>query len=204
MIKNVVFDIGNVFVRWSPGEVVERCLNIARADSLNSVRADELFRSSIWLAINRGELTREEAELAYGEQHGLSPIESQALFFHAMDHQVAVEGTEELAQRLKQAGYRIFGLTDNVREIVAHLKGRYGFWELFDGVVVSAEVGMLKPDPKIFTLLLQTYGLSASETVFLDDMPHNVDGARAVGMESFLFTTAPACEARLRALGLSF
>jgi putative hydrolase of the HAD superfamily len=120
IIKNVVFDVGNVFVRWSPPEIIERCFNIPRGLEANQARAAELFGTSLWKAINRGELTRSEAENAYCLQHGLSPRESEALFFHAMDHQTAIEGTENLALRLKEAGYGVFGLTDNVREIVSH------------------------------------------------------------------------------------
>jgi putative hydrolase of the HAD superfamily len=204
MIKNVVFDVGNVFVRWSPAEVVERCFKIPRLDTKNNDKAVELFRSPIWLAINRGELTRAEVERAYRIQHGLTAEESQALFFHVMDHQVPVEGTELLAQRLKQSGFRIFGLTDNVREIVAYLKERYCFWDLFEGVVVSAEVGVLKPDQKIFSYLLTKFGLTPSETIFLDDVPANVEGARKAGMAGLVFSTSDACEAELRSIGLAF
>lgn len=204
MIKNVVFDVGNVFVRWSPTEVVERCFQLPRLDTKNDDRASELFKSPIWFAINRGELTRSEAERAYRIQHGLTAEESQALFFHAMDHQAPVEGTELLAHRLKQSGFRIFGLTDNVREIVAYLKERYRFWDLFEGAVVSAEVGVLKPDQRIFSHLLTKFSLAPSETVFLDDVAANVEGARKAGMAALVFSTSEACEAELRSLGLSF
>jgi putative hydrolase of the HAD superfamily len=121
-----------------------------------------------------------------------------------MDHQHPIDGTETLARRLKHAGYRVFGLTDNVHEIVTHLKSRYQFWELFEGVVVSAEVGLVKPHEAIFRHMIEVYDLTPSETVFLDDVQANVDGARSVGMEARMFTTATRCEADLRALGLSF
>jgi len=124
--------------------------------------------------------------------------------FHARDHQEPIEGTEALAGRLRAAGYRLFALTDNVREIVAHLKTRFQFWELFDGAVVSAEIGMLKPHEGIFRHLVETFGLEPLETVFLDDVQANVDGARRVGLNARLFTTAEQCERDLRAMGLEF
>lgn len=121
-----------------------------------------------------------------------------------MDHQELIAGTEQIARRLKGAGYRIFGLTDNVNEIVAHYKARHRFWELFEGCVVSSEVGMMKPSAEIFRHLLQTHRLAAAETVFLDDFQINVDGAKAVGLEARLFTTPERCEQDLRELGLAF
>jgi putative hydrolase of the HAD superfamily len=203
MIKNVVFDIGNVFVRWSPPEVIRRCFDLA-PDSAENREYTMLLRTPLWLRLNRGELTQAEAELAYQAEHGLTQEQAAALLFHAMDHQELVDGTEAIARRLQAAGYPLFALTDNVREIVAHLKSRYEFWELFDGAVVSAEVGMLKPHAGIFRHLIDTFGLEPAETVFFDDVQANVDGARHVGLQARLFTTADRCEQDLRALGLQF
>ncbi len=203
MIKNVVFDIGNVFVQWSPPEVIRRCFDLAPDSAENRART-MLLRSPLWLRLNRGEVTQAEAELAYQAEHGLTKEEAAALLFHAMDHQELIDGTEAIARRLQSAGYRLFALTDNVREIVAHLKSRYEFWELFNGAVVSAEVGMLKPHDGIFRHLIETFGLEPAETVFLDDVQGNVDGALRVGLQARLFTTADQCEQDLRALGLRF
>jgi putative hydrolase of the HAD superfamily len=204
MIRNVVFDVGNVFVRWSPPEIVRRCFDLAVDTDANQKRAEALFRSQIWRNLNLGELTQLEAELAYQAQFGLTQDETQKLFFHVMDHQELIDGTMSIAQRLRQSGYRVFGLTDNVREIVAYHKARNRFWDLFEGCVVSAEIGLMKPDPAIFRHMLETFRLAASETVFLDDFQVNVEGAKSVGIEAKLFTTAGRCEEDLRALGLAF
>src|SRR5262249_40074359 len=137
-------------------------------------------------------------------EFGLSEEETKALFFHVMDHQDLIEGTEKIAHRLGKAGYRIFALTDNVHEIVAHLKARHRFWNVFEGAVVSAEVGMLKPAPAIFQHAIDRFCLRSEETAFFDDVEVNVDGARSIGLEARLFTTPGRCEADLQALGLSF
>ncbi|MEK9278926.1 MULTISPECIES: HAD family phosphatase [unclassified Bradyrhizobium] len=204
MIKNIIFDVGNVFVKWSPQDIVERCFNLQKGSDENVQRAEALFRCPLWMSLNRGELTQREAEQAYQAEFGLSEKETTTLFFHVMDHQDLIEGTEEIAYRLRKAGYRIFALTDNVHEIVAHLKARQRFWDVFEGAVVSAEVGMLKPAPAIFQHALDKFGLLAEETVFFDDVEVNVEGARSIGLEARLFTTPSRCEADLQALGLSF
>ena len=203
MIKNVVFDIGNVFVQWSPPEVIRRSFGHA-PDSAENRERTMLLRSPLWLRLNRGELTGAEAELAYQAEHGLTQEQAADLLFHAMDHQEPVDGTEAIARRLQAAGYRLFALTDNVREIVAHLKTRFQFWDLFEGAVVSAEIGMLKPHEGIFRHLIDSFGLAPAETVFFDDVQANVDGARRVGLQARLFTTSAQCEQDLRTLGLTF
>jgi putative hydrolase of the HAD superfamily len=125
MIKNVIFDVGNVFVRWSPPDIVHRCFDLAPDSDENLQRAEVLFRGQTWRNLNLGALTQAEAELVYQAQLGLTAEQTGKLFFHVMDHQEQIDGTAAIAQRLKQAGTRVFGLTDNVREIVRHLKSRY-------------------------------------------------------------------------------
>jgi putative hydrolase of the HAD superfamily len=117
-----------------------------------------------------GHLTQAEAALAYQAEFGLSKQQAEELFFHVTDHQEPIQGTEALARRLKRSGYRVFALTDNVHEIVAYLKARHQFWPLFDDAVVSAEIGLMKPDPAIFRHAIERFGLVAAETVFLDDI----------------------------------
>ena len=204
MIRNVIFDVGNVFVRWSPAEVTRRCFNLAPESKENRQRAEALFHSPVWMRLNLGEITQAEAEAAYQAQLGLTKTETANLFFHVLDHQELIDGTGTIARQLKQAGYRLFGLTDNVHEIVAHLKVRYQFWDLLEGVVVSAEIGLMKPNQAIFRHAVKMFGLTASESVFLDDVQANVDGARSIGMKACRFTSAGRCEQDLRALGLSF
>jgi putative hydrolase of the HAD superfamily len=204
MISNVIFDVGNVFVRWSPPEIVQRCFGLQKDSDENLRQAEALFRGPLWRRLNLGELSQAEAELAYQAEFDLSQEEAERLFFHVIDHQHLIDGTEAIAQRLKHAGYRVFALTDNVHEIVAHLKSRHQFWSLFEGAVVSAEVGLMKPNPAIFRHATETFGLVAAETVFFDDIQANVDGARGIGMEARLFTTPSRCEEDLRTLGLSF
>jgi putative hydrolase of the HAD superfamily len=74
----------------------------------------------------------------------------------------------------------------------------------FRGVVVSAEVDLLKPEPAIYRRLLSDYGLEAERSVFIDDMPGNVDGARDVGMHAIRFVDAAQCERDLLHSGLRF
>jgi putative hydrolase of the HAD superfamily len=204
VIKNVIFDVGNVFVTWSPNEIVERCFALPRGSDENLRRAQALFRSSLWMSLNRGELTQREAEQAYQAQFGLSDEQTKTLFFHIMDHLEIIDGTEEIAHRLRKSGYRVFALTDNVSEIVAYLKNRHQFWTVFEGTVISAEIGILKPDPAIFRHAMEKFNLLAEETVFFDDVKANVDGASSIGIKARLFTTPGRCVEDLQALGLSF
>ena len=198
-IRNIVFDIGNVVVRWDPALISARTFGEAEA-TVELTRS--IFADPLWYQLMRGEITEVEAKRAYCLRLLREPAKLDELFFHIKDHQELIPGTVDLMQRLARAGYRVFALSDNVREIVIHLRERYDFWQHFEGVVISAELGWLKPDPRIFGHLLDSFALDPAETVFLDDVAGNVEGARAVNMHAIQFIDAHQAEAELAALGL--
>nr|WP_086939933.1 HAD family phosphatase [Thaumasiovibrio occultus] len=200
-VKNVVFDIGNVMVRWSPHEIVR--LTFGDGDETERT-ATEIFQSSIWLDLNKGLLTEPEAKTRYQAALGLSALECERLFYYVKQTQILLYGSESLLKRVKAAGYRVYALTDNVHEIVEFLQSTYRFWSLFDGATVSADLGLLKPQPEIYQSLLTQHKIEAVETVFIDDMPHNIAGAEAVGLYGIQYKNAAQCEADLKALGLAF
>lgn len=200
-IKNVVFDIGNVVVRWAPLEIVR--LTFGNVGSPEE-KVKSIFQSDTWLDLNKGIISESEAKLQYQRFLGFSELDCERLFYYVKQTQILIYGSVELIRRVKAAGYRVFALTDNVHEIVSYLKETYTFWNLFEGATVSAEVGLLKPQPDIYQSLLTQHSLEATQTVFIDDMPYNVEGAKAVGIAAIQFENAVQCEADLKSLGLTF
>ncbi|KKD58657.1 HAD family hydrolase [Grimontia sp. AD028] len=200
-VRHVVFDVGNVIVRWSPLEIVR--LTFGNKIEHESI-AREIFQNDIWMDLNKGLMTEEEAKKRYQSEMGFSPDTTNKLFYYVKQSLIPLYGSYELIRRVKQAGYGLYALTDNVHEIVAFLKETKHFWPLFDGEIVSAEVGLLKPQPEIYQALLTRYDLNAAETVFLDDMPHNVKGAQDVGIAAIQFENAEQAETELKQLGLVF
>ena len=201
LIKNVVFDVGNVLVRWSPTEILTRTFD-GRADI--SALTNAIFRNELWYALNRGELTEEEAKQEYHRQLQIAESDLDRLFFHIKDTQDPVDGSAELLERVHKAGYPLYALTDNIKELVQYLRVRYDFWTYFQGVIVSAEVNCLKPGPEIFQHLLNDYNLLAHETVFIDDSLPNIQGAQALGLQAIHFHNAEQCGKALKELGVQF
>ncbi len=198
-IRNMVFDIGNVIVRWSPHAICEAAFG---AENATPDRVAQVFGDPLWHELNRGERSAEETMRLYGAKLGWDDAFSGRFFGHITDSLIEMPGTLDLIDRLKANGYRLFIITDNVHEVMAHLRARYDFFNRFEGVVNSAELGVLKPDPAIFRHLIDTYDLAADECVFLDDMAHNVAGAQAVGMQAIQFVSVGQAEPELRELGV--
>ncbi|MEO1661497.1 MAG: HAD family phosphatase [Pseudomonadota bacterium] len=198
-IKNVIFDVGNVIVRWDPTLIAERTFGPGRAALAHR---DAIFGNPLWLSLNRGELTEAELKAALESELGLTATQLDQLFFHIKDSQALRNDTITLMQTLKAQGFRLFALTDNVHEIVRYLRATYQFWDLFEHATVSAEIGALKPSREIFEHALNTNALNPEETVFFDDVPRNVDGAKAVGINAFVFTDAAQAKTDLATLGV--
>ncbi|NOI36728.1 HAD family phosphatase [Vibrio cyclitrophicus] len=199
-VRNIVFDVGNVIVRWDPLEITRRTF-VESEDHEQLAKA--IFQSQTWTDLNKGLISETEAKNHYQQIIGLSERECELLFYYIKQTQRLIVGSVELIQRIKKASYGVYALTDNVHEIVSYLKSTYSFWTLFDGEIVSAEVGMLKPQLEIYHSLLNKFELIASETVFIDDMLYNVDGAKSVGMYAIQFEDIGQCEKDLISLGLN-
>ncbi len=200
-IRNIVFDVGNVIVPWDPVGIETRAFGSDRVCADGYVAP---FRDNeIWLSVNRGELTLAEAKQHYIALCGLTADDVDCLYEELFASFPLMHETRALMDELQATGYRLFAITDNVHEIVAHLKAIHDFWPMFEVAAVSAEIGVLKPDPRIFRWLLDTAGLTARECLFFDDVARNVDGAAAVGMAGRVFTDAATARRDLGALGVN-
>lgn len=203
-IKNVIFDIGNVMVRWHTPEIVRLTfgeqLTSKEQNGQDNIAtlASKLFANDLWLDLNKGSISEKQAKHSYQHRFNLTQHEVDDLFYYIKHTQIVLAGSLDLLTRVKAAGYGVYALTDNLTTIVEHLKTVYNFWDMFDGAVVSADVGCLKPSAQIYNILLNQQNLKAAECLFLDDRQTNVDGAIAVGMHAIQFTHARQAEQLLK------
>ncbi len=199
-IKNIVFDIGNVLVKWSPLDIVKKTFTHGNAQKI----VEKIFRSETWRALNLGKITEAEAIDQFCLDGEFNQEEMKLLFHHIKATQDPIPGVMELLVNLYERGYALFALTDNVKEIISYLHERYDFWQYFSNVVVSANIGLMKPDPAIFNHLLATCNLLPEQTLFIDDYSANVEAAQSLSINAFQFFDADQCKNKLIDLGVSF
>jgi len=196
-IKNIVFDVGNVLVRWDPAAVVVKVFpDLAEPEVL----AQQVFKSQIWMDLNLGKLSEPEAIPIYQKTLNLERELVLTLLQTAKESLLPIAGSFDLLEKFYQARFNLFALTDNTKEIMSFLKDKYKIWHMFKGIVVSAEIGFLKPAREIYMSLLNTHHLIPQETLFLDDLKHNIDGANAVGISGIQFDTTAQCIKELEKL----
>lgn len=178
-MKNIVFDLGGVLFARDKHKCTPEFIDFFRF-----IRTDPM--PDFWVEYDRGTLTLDQVIDALCALHGCTPDVARAHVREAIDRQEPVRATERLIGELKRAGYRLYVLSNMSREFIDFLR-RADVYALFDGEVVSCEEGTVKPEPRIYRILLDRYGLTPADTLFIDDRAANIAAAREAGIDGFLF-----------------
>ena len=195
-VDTVVFDVGNVLIRWDPRFLYRKLFDHAAA--MERFLA-EVCTDAWNIEQDRGRSWAEAIE----ERIALFP-EHEALIraYSERWHEMVpgpVEGTPDILDGLLAAGIPLYAITNFSTEKFAEARARFGFLNRFRDVVVSGEERLLKPDPAIYRTLLDRNGLEAGRRLFVDDSEKNVRGAEAVGMQAHHFRDAAGLAGALRA-----
>jgi 2-haloacid dehalogenase len=196
----VVFDLGGVLIDWDP-----RYLYRTLFDGDDA--AMEAFLSEVvtqeWNGHQDAGRPWSEAIEVLAAKHP-ERRDLIAAFWERWPEMLggALDDTVAILAELRAAGVRVYALSNWSAETFPRARPRFPFLDWFDGIVISGEVKLVKPDPRIFSHLLETHGLAADRTVFVDDSETNVAAAVALGMIGIHFDGAEALRRELRSLGL--
>ena len=170
MYKNIIFDFGGVVVNFNPRDFLMDHFMNRRAEEETY---DIVFGSQEWQDLDRGIITREEAN----------------------------KTTVQIMRKLKAAGYRLYYLTNIPTDVMDELRQREWF-SLFDGGIASCDVHLCKPEPEIFTTLMQTCHLAYDESIFVDDNKANAQAAYNLGITGILYKNPKSFTRALGACGI--
>lgn len=201
MIKNIVFDMGQVLIHWS-AQRMTALLELPQEDA--KLIELELFRNVEWTQLDRGTITEESAIASVCRRLPEHLHEGVARLITGWWKWplVPVAGMADLIRELKEMGYGIY-LLSNASSRLHEYFHRIPGAECFDGKVVSADLKFLKPQAEIYQTLYSNFRLDPEECVFIDDVPANIDGAIMTGMNGVVFHGDIARLRReLRALGI--
>ncbi len=195
---NVIFDLGNVLVRWDPVAIVRSVI-----DGPGAVRlAQHLFVHPDWLEVDRGSLTLEQAAAQAIERTEVDEPIIHGIYAAVAPSLQTLPASVEIINDLKKQGHTLYALSNMGQVSAAYLQQHASFWSAFKDVVISSRVGLIKPEPAIFEAMLVQFGLVAADCLFIDDSKENVDAALALGLDAFVFQDAQQCRGELQARGL--
>ena len=186
-IETIIFDLGGVLVDWNPEYVY---LNEFNGDRKKMQWFFENICTSSWNEEQDGGYLMADAT---EERINLFPKYKKLIkmFYGRWEEMLKgeIKGTVEILHKLKRKKYKLIALTNWSSETFPVALKKFKFLKLFDGIVVSGKVKMLKPFPEIYNYTLKKYGLIANKSVFIDDRISNVDGAIKCGIHGIQFVS---------------
>ena len=184
MIKNIIFDFGCVLINWSQHNLYDTYFgskektdwfidNICTWEWNNQTDVGKTFASSVEEKI--AEFPEWEKEIR--------------MYWERWEDMIggAVEGMQDWICELKKAGYKVYGLSNWSAETFPLVKEKFPVFKMMDGIVISGEELIAKPDYRIYQILLNRYNLQANECVFVDDRQSNIDAAKELGIHGITF-----------------
>jgi len=194
----IIFDLGRVLIDWNPEAIIK---DLFKHEQEIPMHLLSLTEGPFFKALDRGELQYANAHMfipeGYDHEHVLRFLRGLT------DYLVPIQAGIEIFELIKQHGYKTYILSNFGHEEYDIVSGRNtGLFEQFDGGIVSAKVGHIKPEPEIYHALLNTYNLKPEECLFIDDRPENIHAAQALGIDGIICSNHDYVLARLHEMGV--
>lgn len=184
MIKNIVFDMGNVVLSYNPQYIIE---HFTQDKSIQEKLIHTIFQSLEWLMLDKGTITKKEAcEIMKNRvENSLHPLVEQVMnewYLHMPQFKEVIQ----LSKELKEKGYNLYLLSNTSLSFYEYYQNVEAF-HYFNDVYVSAEHLLIKPDVAIFKDFCNTFNLNPTECLFIDDRQENINSALSIGMKGVCF-----------------
>ena len=199
MKKTIIFDFGGVLINWDPRNLYRKIFS----DEVEM----EWFLANVctmdWnLQQDEGRPFADAVQLLQKEHEDYAAhIDAyHTRWTEMLDGEIT--GSVEILKELQAKGYTVYGLTNWSHETFPIAFEQFVFLQTLHGIVVSGVEKLIKPNPAIFTLLLNRYNLKAEDCVFIDDNALNIESARNIGLHAIHFSNPEALRTELQTLGI--
>ncbi len=182
MIKNIIFDLGNVLISFRPSEYFDKK---KYPEDIKTKILTDIFGSQEWQLLDKGEITTSEAIDAIAKRSTLRKDEIAHIFNLRTDVIFPLDSNIKLLPELKKRGFRLYYLSNFPADIFDGVRNGYYFFKYFDGGLISGAARSAKPENLIYEILIDKYSLIPGECLFIDDIEINVKKAEAFGMKGF-------------------
>ncbi|MGC1390019.1 MAG: HAD family phosphatase [Bacteroidales bacterium] len=183
MIRNIIFDLGNVLISFRPSEYFDKN---NYPETIKATILSDIFASKEWLMLDKGEITTPEAIDVIAGKSSLNRKEIDHIFNLRTDLMFPLDQNVKLLPELKRRGFRLYYLSNFPLDIFDEIRNGYYFFKYFNGGLISAEAKYSKPDTRIYEIFLEKYFLLPGECLFIDDIDINVKAAESIGMKGLV------------------
>lgn len=185
-MTNVILDIGNVICEWNPEKLVAGVFSDPD-EQREALR--HIIEHQEWRALDQGIITLDEAIENAAGRCSLERAKVAQVYRNTPESLVTFPQSVAMIRDLHKRGIPLYVLSNMQEHSWEHLVETYDFWSLFEGIVVSYKIKLIKPNLGIYEHITETYALEPSNTVFVDDTLENIAAARAFGLEAVHMTS---------------
>ena len=200
MIRTIIFDIGNVLTVFGWKDFL-------RSFGFDAETEEKVGRatmdSQFWNEFDRGQLTDEQMLAGFIRNDPSVEKEIRQIFANLHGILTKADYAIPWIRELKEKGYQVLVLSNFSDKVARENPDALDFLEYVDGGILSYRDGVIKPDPAIYRLLIDRYGLKPEECVFLDDIRKNLDAAKKFGIHTILFQNVDQAKEELKKLGVN-
>lgn len=179
MIRNIIFDLGQILFEFTPKNYLSQNFSKEKADVLMR----EVFKEKEWKNLDRGTCNIEEAIESIVSRGKVTRDDVTSILSNRSSIVTPIEENLELLEPLKENGYKIFILSNFHKDLFNNFYDEIPALHLFDGKVISSNINLLKPENEIYNHILKKYQLTPDETLFIDDTKHNIEAANEFGIK---------------------
>jgi len=194
---NIIFDLGGVTLSWSSDLFLSHNFN-------NKEQYDTAYNyilnTPLWAELDKGTVSHNDSVKIASKESGFSEKTVEKLINAIPDVLLPIDETLDIIKELKGKGHKLYVLSNMSLRAADEIEKKYNFWDLFDGIMFSSRVKMIKPDNEIFLHILEKYNLNVNDSVFIDDTEINVKAAQNLGFKTVHFKTPSQCEQELKKL----
>lgn len=178
MIKNIIFDLGNVLIKFQPKKFIKENVDEKYREKFFEI----VFCGQEWKDLDRGVLEYSEAIKIFSEKLPECTLAIKKLFDnYILDTLEPIEENIEILKKLKK-DYKLYVLSNFHYPAFDYIFENWDFFKLFDGKVVSGHCKLMKPEKEIFEMICNKYSLIPSESLFIDDVKENIEAGQNFGM----------------------
>lgn len=200
MIRNIIFDLGNVLINFKPEKFLRRFTN-----NENYIKKfiSNVVRNRIWIKLDRGTISIKKAEQEFIKKLPEDRDFIVMFFKHWMEMLTPIQGNVKIVHDLKANGYKLYILSNYIVEAFDYVKNQYNFLSLFDGKIISGKEKVIKPELKIYQKLINKYNLIPEECIYIDDVRIFLSRARRLKIKTIKFSQDTDLRTELRNLDVN-
>lgn len=185
MIKNIVFDLGNVLLDFKPGQFLSE--KYPGDTGLQKRLYREIFQSEEWIMLDKGILDQDEVVERFSDKYPADADKIDNIFQRWTEMLKPISGTVTVLKKLRDQNYKLYALSNFHIKAFKKVFNDNVFFQYFNGIVISAEEKIIKPEKAIYQKLISRYQIIPEESIFIDDTEENLEGADKFGFKTILF-----------------